>query len=49
MGYLIFNAGSASVIIRGDKSISEVGIASSSRHIIIGEPSATYNGTAIIE
>ncbi|XP_028615942.1 adhesion G-protein coupled receptor V1 [Grammomys surdaster] len=40
--------GSASVIIRGDKSASEVGIASSSRHIIIGEPSATYNGTATI-
>ncbi|XP_021064109.1 adhesion G-protein coupled receptor V1 [Mus pahari] len=41
--------GIASVIIRGDKSISEVGIASSSRHIIIGEPSATYNGTATID
>ncbi|XP_055460041.1 adhesion G-protein coupled receptor V1 [Psammomys obesus] len=40
--------GSASIIIRGDKATSEVGIASSSRHIIIGEPSATYNGTAII-
>ncbi|EGW05954.1 G-protein coupled receptor 98 [Cricetulus griseus] len=40
--------GSASIIIRGDKGASEVGIASSSRHIIIGEPSATYNGTGII-
>ncbi|KAL6087981.1 hypothetical protein STEG23_022841, partial [Scotinomys teguina] len=40
--------GSASIIIRGDKGASEVGIASSSRHIIVGEPSATYNGTGII-
>ncbi|CAH6787485.1 Adgrv1 [Phodopus roborovskii] len=40
--------GSASIIIRGDKGASEVGIASSSGHIIIGEPSATYNGTGII-
>ncbi|PNI73010.1 ADGRV1 isoform 12 [Pan troglodytes] len=41
--------GSASIIIRGDKRASgEVGIAPSSRHILIGEPSAKYNGTAII-
>ncbi|XP_059551072.1 adhesion G-protein coupled receptor V1 [Myotis daubentonii] len=41
--------GSASIIIRGDKGASgEVGIAPSSRHILIGEPSAKYNGTAII-
>ncbi|XP_036887970.1 adhesion G-protein coupled receptor V1 [Sturnira hondurensis] len=41
--------GSASIIIRGDKGASgEVGIAQSSRHILIGEPSAKYNGTAII-
>ncbi|KAM5328541.1 adhesion G-protein coupled receptor V1 [Glossophaga mutica] len=40
--------GSASIIIRGDKGASEVGIAQSSRHVLIGEPSAKYNGTAII-
>ncbi|XP_008827569.1 adhesion G-protein coupled receptor V1 [Nannospalax galili] len=40
--------GSASIIIRGEKGASEVGIAPSSRHILIGEPSAKYNGTAII-
>ncbi|KAG8524634.1 Adhesion G-protein coupled receptor V1 [Galemys pyrenaicus] len=41
--------GSASIIIRGDKgALGEVGIAPSSRHILIGEPSAKYNGTAII-
>ncbi|XP_069348971.1 adhesion G-protein coupled receptor V1 [Eulemur rufifrons] len=41
--------GSASIIIRGDKGASgEVGVAPSSRHVLIGEPSAKYNGTAII-
>ncbi|XP_036868013.2 adhesion G-protein coupled receptor V1 [Manis javanica] len=41
--------GSASIVIRGDKGASgEVGIAPSSRHVLIGEPSAKYNGTAII-
>nr|XP_021553254.1 G-protein coupled receptor 98 [Neomonachus schauinslandi] len=41
--------GSASVIIRGAKGTSgEVGIAPSSRHVLIGEPSGKYNGTAII-
>ncbi|XP_054994600.1 adhesion G-protein coupled receptor V1 [Sorex araneus] len=41
--------GSASIVIRGDKGASgEVGIAPTSRHILIGEPSAQYNGTAII-
>ncbi|XP_073933195.1 adhesion G-protein coupled receptor V1 isoform X3 [Castor canadensis] len=41
--------GSASIIIRGDRGASgEVGIALSSRHVLIGEPSATYNGTAVI-
>ncbi|KAM8777301.1 adhesion G-protein coupled receptor V1 [Rhynchonycteris naso] len=41
--------GSASIIIRGDKGPSgEVGIAPSSRNVFIGEPSAKYNGTAII-
>ncbi|XP_045053798.2 adhesion G-protein coupled receptor V1 [Desmodus rotundus] len=41
--------GSASIIIRGDKGASgEVGVAQSSRHVLIGEPSAKYNGTAII-
>uniref|UniRef100_A0A8C0PTH9 Adhesion G protein-coupled receptor V1 n=1 Tax=Canis lupus familiaris TaxID=9615 RepID=A0A8C0PTH9_CANLF len=42
------NLGSASIIIRGDKGTSEVGIAPSSRHVLIGEPSGKYNGTAII-
>ncbi|XP_019589799.2 adhesion G-protein coupled receptor V1 [Rhinolophus sinicus] len=41
--------GSASIIIWGEKGASgEVGIAPSSRHILIGEPSAKYNGTAVI-
>ncbi|XP_058384943.1 adhesion G-protein coupled receptor V1 [Diceros bicornis minor] len=41
--------GSASIIIQGDKGASgEVGIAPSSRHVLIGEPAAKYNGTAII-
>uniref|UniRef100_A0A452QT71 Calx-beta domain-containing protein n=1 Tax=Ursus americanus TaxID=9643 RepID=A0A452QT71_URSAM len=41
--------GSASIIIRGEKGTSgEVGIAPSSRHVLIGEPSGKYNGTAII-
>ncbi|XP_066129903.1 adhesion G-protein coupled receptor V1 [Saccopteryx bilineata] len=41
--------GSASIIIRGDKGASgEVGIAPSSRHVFIGEPSTKYNGTAVI-
>ncbi|XP_076995276.1 adhesion G-protein coupled receptor V1 [Tamandua tetradactyla] len=40
--------GSASIIIRGHKGASEVGIAPSSQHVLIGEPSTEYNGTAII-
>ncbi|XP_037657723.1 adhesion G-protein coupled receptor V1 [Choloepus didactylus] len=41
--------GSASIIIRGNKGTSgAVGIAPSSRQILIGEPSTKYNGTAII-
>ncbi|KAM6148616.1 adhesion G-protein coupled receptor V1 [Erethizon dorsatum] len=41
--------GRALIIVRGEKAASgEVGIALSSRHVLIGEPSATYNGTAII-
>ncbi|MBZ3889709.1 G-protein coupled receptor 98, partial [Sciurus carolinensis] len=41
--------GSASIIIRGERGEpGEIGIAPSSRHILIGEPSAKYNGTAII-
>ncbi|XP_054544211.1 adhesion G-protein coupled receptor V1 isoform X2 [Talpa occidentalis] len=41
--------GSASIIIRGDKgALGEVGIAPSSRHILTAEPSAEYNGTAVI-
>nr|XP_040129297.1 LOW QUALITY PROTEIN: adhesion G-protein coupled receptor V1 [Ictidomys tridecemlineatus] len=41
--------GSASIIILGERGApGEVGIAPSSRHVLIGEPSAKYNGTAII-
>ncbi|XP_033623594.1 adhesion G-protein coupled receptor V1 [Fukomys damarensis] len=41
--------GRASIIIRGEKAAAgEVGIAPSSRHVLIGEPSATYDGTAFI-
>ncbi|XP_075398780.1 adhesion G-protein coupled receptor V1 [Tenrec ecaudatus] len=41
--------GSASIIFRGDKGVSgEVGLAPSSTRVLIGEPSAKYNGTAII-
>ncbi|XP_058512174.1 adhesion G-protein coupled receptor V1 [Ochotona princeps] len=41
--------GSASIIIQGEKgAASEVAIAASSRHVLIGEPCARYNGTAII-
>ncbi|EHB10698.1 G-protein coupled receptor 98 [Heterocephalus glaber] len=41
--------GRASIIIRGEKAATgNVGIAPSSRHVLIGEPSATYNGTAVI-
>ncbi|XP_004678196.1 PREDICTED: G-protein coupled receptor 98 [Condylura cristata] len=41
--------GSASIIIRGGKGApGEVGIAPSSRHVLIGEPSAKHNGTAVI-
>ncbi|XP_016041836.2 adhesion G-protein coupled receptor V1 [Erinaceus europaeus] len=41
--------GSASIVLRGDKGVpGDVGIAPSSRHIFIGEPSAKYNGTALI-
>ncbi|XP_048187347.1 adhesion G-protein coupled receptor V1 [Perognathus longimembris pacificus] len=41
--------GSATIIIRSVKGASgEVGIAPSSRHVLIGEPLAKYNGTAYI-
>ncbi|KAM5298193.1 adhesion G-protein coupled receptor V1 [Ctenodactylus gundi] len=41
--------GRASIIIRGERgALGEVGIAPPSRHVLIGEPSAKYNGTAII-
>uniref|UniRef100_U3K352 Adhesion G-protein coupled receptor V1 n=1 Tax=Ficedula albicollis TaxID=59894 RepID=U3K352_FICAL len=41
--------GVATVIIIGDEGASGVvGIAHSSRHILIGEPSGNYNGTALI-
>ncbi|XP_077893636.1 adhesion G-protein coupled receptor V1-like isoform X2 [Ictidomys tridecemlineatus] len=41
--------GSASIIILGERGApGEVGIAPSSRHVLIGEPSAKYNGFAII-
>ena len=44
-----FLPGRAAIVIHGEKSISdEVGIAPLSRNVFIGEPSAKYNGTALI-
>ncbi|XP_036619299.1 adhesion G-protein coupled receptor V1 [Trichosurus vulpecula] len=41
--------GRAAIVIQGEKGGSgEVGIAPSSRNVFIGEPSAKYNGTALI-
>ncbi|NWV26847.1 GPR98 protein, partial [Origma solitaria] len=41
--------GVATIIIVGDKGASGVvGIAPSSKHVLIGEPSGSYNGTAFI-
>ncbi|NXM57764.1 GPR98 protein, partial [Illadopsis cleaveri] len=41
--------GVAAIIIMGDEGASGVvGIAHSSKHILIGEPSGNYNGTALI-
>ncbi|XP_058280172.1 adhesion G-protein coupled receptor V1 [Hirundo rustica] len=41
--------GVATIIIMGDEGASGVvGIAHSSKHILIGEPSGNYNGTALI-
>ncbi|NWT12625.1 GPR98 protein, partial [Vireo altiloquus] len=41
--------GVATIIIIGDEEASGVvGIASSSKHVLIGEPSGNYNGTALI-
>uniref|UniRef100_F7FXQ0 Adhesion G-protein coupled receptor V1 n=1 Tax=Monodelphis domestica TaxID=13616 RepID=F7FXQ0_MONDO len=41
--------GRAAIVIQGEKSISgEIGIAPLSRNVFIGEPSAKYNGTALI-
>ncbi|XP_054253432.1 adhesion G-protein coupled receptor V1 [Indicator indicator] len=41
--------GVATIIIVGDEGASGVvGIAPSSRHVLIGEPSGNYNGTALI-
>lgn len=46
---VICDTGSALIIIQGEKgAASEVAIAASSRHVLIGEPCARYNGTAII-
>nr|XP_047904941.1 adhesion G-protein coupled receptor V1 isoform X8 [Anser cygnoides] len=41
--------GQATIIIMGDEGASGVvGIAHSSKHVLIGEPSANYSGTALI-
>lgn len=41
--------GVATIIIVGDEGASGVvGIAHSSKHVLIGEPSGNYNGTALI-
>jgi len=41
--------GTATIIIVGDEGASGVvGIALSSKHVLIGEPSGNYNGTALI-
>lgn len=41
--------GVATIIIVGDEGASGVvGIAHSSQHVLIGEPSGNYNGTALI-
>ncbi|XP_032062639.1 adhesion G-protein coupled receptor V1 [Aythya fuligula] len=41
--------GQATIIIMGDEGASGVvGIAHSSKHVLIGEPSGNYNGTALI-
>ncbi|XP_062310079.1 adhesion G-protein coupled receptor V1 [Osmerus eperlanus] len=41
--------GKATVTIRGDRAaLGTVGIAESSRNILIGEPQGAYNGTAIV-
>lgn len=47
-GIFLF-VGVATIIIIGDEGASGVvGIAHSSKHILIGEPSGSYNGTALI-
>lgn len=41
--------GIATITIVGDEGASGVvGIAHSSKHVLIGEPSGNYNGTALI-
>lgn len=47
--FLPLFVGLATIIILGDQGASGVvGIAPSSNHILIGEPSGKYNGTAFI-
>lgn len=49
MGSIVLFIGVATIIIMGDEGASGVvGIAHSSKHILIGEPSGNYNGTALI-
>lgn len=46
--FLIF-VGMATITVLGDRgAFGVVGIVSSSTHILIGEPTSKYNGTALI-
>lgn len=45
----VLSTGLATIIILGDEGASGVvGIAHSFKHVLIGEPSGNYNGTALI-
>lgn len=49
MRSIVLFIGVATIIIMGDEGASGVvGIAHSSKHVLIGEPSGNYNGTALI-
>lgn len=49
MRSFVLFTGVATIIIVGDEGASGVvGIAHSSKHVLIGEPSGNYNGTALI-
>lgn len=46
---LFFLPGVATVVIRPDVgALGTVGIADSSRNVLIGEPRGNYNGTALV-